>query len=169
MIFWEVGTCETGGVESFWGGPWYDSSGFWEWCIQIWGSGGERLGQKAQEGESTANWYKWMQTALMLSLPAWRGVTWHICSGNVGSPGTTGQILGCTGLTFKKWIKLAKREQAKDREDHANTLSGNLLYSVVLHEGNLRSTLWEPKWKGNPIKSGYMYMYSWFTLLYSRN
>ena len=29
--------------------------------------------------------------------------------------------------------------------------------------------LWWPKWEGNPKKRGYMCIYSWFTLLYSRN
>ena len=33
----------------------------------------------------------------------------------------------------------------------------------------LHSGLWWPKWEGNSKKRGYMYMYSRFTLLYSRN
>ena len=40
-------------------------------------------------------------------------------------------------------------------------------YSIA--EGTLLSALWWPKWEGNPKKKGYMYTYSWFTLLYSRN
>ena len=34
-------------------------------------------------------------------------------------------------------------------------------------QGTLLSTPWWSKWEGNP--SGYTFMYSWFTLLYSRN
>ena len=33
----------------------------------------------------------------------------------------------------------------------------------------LLNALWWPKWKGNPKNRGYMYTYSWFTLLYTRN
>ena len=36
-------------------------------------------------------------------------------------------------------------------------------------QGTLLSALWWPKWEGNPEKRGYMYTYSWFTLLYSIN
>ena len=34
-------------------------------------------------------------------------------------------------------------------------------------QGSLLSAPWWPRWEGNP--SGYMFMNSWFTLLYSRN
>ena len=36
-------------------------------------------------------------------------------------------------------------------------------------QGALLSALWGPKGEGNPKKRGYVYTYSWFTLLYSRN
>ena len=38
-----------------------------------------------------------------------------------------------------------------------------------LYTGNLFSVLWWPEQEGNSRKKGYMCMYSWFTLLYSRN
>ena len=43
------------------------------------------------------------------------------------------------------------------------------VWTYCLAQGTLFSTLWWPKWKGNPKKWEYMYMYSWFTFLYSRN
>ena len=41
--------------------------------------------------------------------------------------------------------------------------------TYCIAQGTLLNALWWPKWEGNPKKRGYMYMYSWFTLLYSRN
>ena len=41
--------------------------------------------------------------------------------------------------------------------------------TYCIAQGTLLSALWWPKWKRNPIKRGYMYTHSWFTLLYSRN
>ena len=36
-------------------------------------------------------------------------------------------------------------------------------------QGTLLTALWWPKWEGNPKKRGYMYTYSWCTLLYRKN
>ena len=41
----------------------------------------------------------------------------------------------------------------------------NLLYS----SGNSTQCSVVPKWEGNPTQKEHVYMYSWFTLLYSRN
>ena len=41
--------------------------------------------------------------------------------------------------------------------------------TYCLAQGSLLNSLWWPKWEGNPQKRGYIYMYSWFTFLYSRN
>ena len=35
--------------------------------------------------------------------------------------------------------------------------------------GTRLSALWWPKWEGNPKGRGYMYLHSWFSLLYNRN
>ena len=43
----------------------------------------------------------------------------------------------------------------------------NRTYCIA--RGTLLNALWWPKWEGNPKKRGYMYTYSCFTLLYSRN
>ena len=44
-----------------------------------------------------------------------------------------------------------------------------LMRTYCIVQGTLLSALGWPKWEGNPKKRAYMYMYSWFTLLYSRN
>ena len=41
--------------------------------------------------------------------------------------------------------------------------------TYYIAQGTLLSALWWPKWEGNPKRRGYMYTYSWFTSLYSRN
>ena len=43
-----------------------------------------------------------------------------------------------------------------------------LVRTYGIAQGTLLSTQW-PIWEKNLKKSGYMYMYNWFTLLYSRN
>ena len=47
------------------------------------------------------------------------------------------------------------------------TLSGRFFTTSTTWEA-LRA-LWWPKWEGNLKKKGYMYLYRWLTLLYSRN
>ena len=44
-----------------------------------------------------------------------------------------------------------------------------LIRTCCIAQGTLLSTLWWPKWEGNPNKRGYMCTYSWFTLLYCQN
>ena len=52
----------------------------------------------------------------------------------------------------------------------STTWEAQLIRTYCIQHRELYSTLiWWPKWKGNPGKRGYMYMYSWFTLLDSRN
>ena len=44
-----------------------------------------------------------------------------------------------------------------------------LMKTCCIAQGTLLNALWWPKCEGNPKKRGYMYTYSWFTSLYSRN
>ena len=45
----------------------------------------------------------------------------------------------------------------------------NWMRTYCIAEGILLNTLWWPKKEWNPKKRGYMYTYSWFSLLYSQN
>lgn len=102
VVFWDVGTHEIGDAYSSWGGELCDSPGFWEWWIQIGGSGGERLGI---EGSGNVSWMDEDSTHFFSCCKEGS----HMASPHVtvSCQGPTGQTPGLKGSkqmvgTFKK-------------------------------------------------------------------
>ena len=47
--------------------------------------------------------------------------------------------------------------------------NGQWMRTYCIGQGILLNALWWPEWQGNPKGRGYMYIYGWFLLLYTRN